>query len=223
MSVATVASQQAATQAASTSGTGTTALGSLSGNFDQFLQLLMTQLQNQNPTSPLDTNQFTSELVQFSSVEQQIQTNTSLTQLIQLTQAGEVMQSSAMLGRSVTVTSDHVPLQNGKASLQFSAPAAGPVDIAIYNDAGAQILDAPMQAVAGSNTWTWDGTDSNGNRMADGSYQVVVTGRTSAGTSGALATTVTGTATGVQSQNNAVQLQLGALSVGFDKVVSVGN
>ena len=65
--------------------------------------MLMTQLQNQDPTSPMDTNQFTTELVQFSSVEQQINTNTSLTQLIQLTQAGEVMQASAMTGKQVTV------------------------------------------------------------------------------------------------------------------------
>src|SRR5487761_1937789 len=95
------------------------ALGALSSNFGNFLSLLMTQLQNQDPTSPLDTNQFTSELVQFSSVEQQIQTNTSLTQLIQLTQAGEVMQGSAMTGKQVTVTSSQIPLQNGQGTLQF--------------------------------------------------------------------------------------------------------
>ena len=107
------ASTTAAT--AATAAASNTALTSLSANFGDFLNLLMTQLQNQDPTSPLDTNQFTSELVQFSSVEQQINTNTSLTQLIQLTQAGEVMQASAMTGKHVTVTSDHVPLQNGRA------------------------------------------------------------------------------------------------------------
>src|SRR6185312_5424233 len=96
MSLASVVSQHnaaastpaASGSAATTGNTGSSALGSLSGNFGNFLQMLMTQLQNQDPTSPLDTNAFTSELVQFSSVEQQINTNTSLTQLIQLTQAG---------------------------------------------------------------------------------------------------------------------------------------
>ena len=139
MSLASVAAQQnnaiaaasAAGAAASGTTTGaqtsTTSLNSLSSNFGDFLGLLMTQLKNQDPTSPLDTNQFTSELVQFSSVEQQINTNTSLTQLIQLTQAGEVMQASAMTGKQVTVTSDHVPLQSGKATIQFTAPAAEPV------------------------------------------------------------------------------------------------
>src|SRR6202051_3658763 len=85
--------------------TGTTALGSLSSNFSDFLSLLMTQLQHQDPTSPLDANQFTSELVQFTSVQQQIDTNSNLTQLIQLTQASQIEQSTAIIGKPVTVTS----------------------------------------------------------------------------------------------------------------------
>lgn len=224
MSLASVAAQQTSTTtAAGTSGSGTDALASLSSNFGDFLNLLMTQLQNQDPTSPLDANQFTSELVQFSSVEQQIQTNTSLTQLIQLTQAGEVIQSSSMLGKQVTVNSDQVPLQNGKGSVQFTAPAAEPVAIAVYNDSGVKIRDASVSAVKGNNSWTWDGTDNSGQTVADGAYQVVVTGTTENGSTGALPFTVTGTATGVTSQNGTVQLQLGALAVGFDAVESVGN
>src|SRR5262249_27383532 len=119
MSIASVTAQQnnaiaaAATANSTSSQTGNKALTSLSSNFNDFLKMLMTELQNQDPTSPMNTNEFTSELVQFSSVEQQINTNTSLTQLIQLTQAGEVMQASAMAGKQVTVSSDHVPLQNG--------------------------------------------------------------------------------------------------------------
>ena len=107
MSIASVAAQQnsaiataaAATGSTAASQTGSAALNSLSANFGDFLNLLMTQLQNQDPTSPLDTNQFTSELVQFCSVEQQIDTNTSLTQLIQATQGSEIMQASAMTGK----------------------------------------------------------------------------------------------------------------------------
>ena len=93
------ATASAASGTSAATQTGATALSSLSGNFTDFLNMLMTQLQNQDPTSPMDTNAFTTELVQFSSVEQQINTNTSLTQLIQLTQGGEVMQASAMTGK----------------------------------------------------------------------------------------------------------------------------
>jgi len=241
MSLATVTSQQNAALAAAnaaaagltgTSGTsstaatsqvGNTAISSLSGNFTDFLNMLMTQLQNQDPTSPLDTNQFTSELVQFSSVEQQINTNTSLTQLIQLTQAGEVMQGSAMAGKQVTVTSDHVPLQNGTGVVQFTAPAAEPVAIAIYNDSGTQIRDANLTAVKGVNTWTWDGTDGSGNTVPDGSYNISVMGANTDGSTTALPFSVVGTATGVLSQSNGIQLKVGALTVPFSAVQSVGN
>jgi flagellar basal-body rod modification protein FlgD len=176
MSIASVAAQQnsataaanAANAAAGGSGktaaasTGATALTSLSGNFTDFLKMLMTQLQNQDPTSPMDTNAFTTELVQFSSVEQQINTNTSLTSLIQLTQAGEVMQGSNMTGKQVTVTSDHLALQNGKGTIQFTTASAEPVAIAIYSDSGTKLQDATLTSVKGSNTWTWNGSNASG-------------------------------------------------------------
>jgi flagellar basal-body rod modification protein FlgD len=161
--------------------------------------------------------------VEFSGVEQQINTNTSLTQLIQLTQAGELMQGSAITGKRVTVSSDHVPLQNGQGVVQFTAPAAEPVDIAVYSDTGVKLRDTTLTATKGTNTWTWDGTDSSGHSLPDGSYQVVVTGSNADGTTSALPFSVVGTATGVQSQSNGIQLQLGALSVDFSKVQSVAN
>jgi flagellar basal-body rod modification protein FlgD len=144
MSLASVAaSQNAALTAAdaaaaglSTTSTTTTSqtasqtsLSSLSGNFQTFLSMLMTQLQNQDPTSPMDTNQFTSQLVEFASVEQQINTNSSLTQLIQLTQAGDVLQSSAMVGKQVAVESDHIPVQSGTGTVDFTMQSAGTVGI----------------------------------------------------------------------------------------------
>ncbi len=215
------ASTGATTGTASGTATGGDALSSLSGNFSDFLSLLMTQLQNQDPTSPLDTNQFTSQLVQFAGVEQQINANTSLTQLIQLTQGSELMQASAMMGKQVTVQSDHMPLQNGSGALTFTAPAAEPAAIAIYNDAGSKIRDALVTATKGQNTWTWDGTDNNGNSVPDGSYRVAVIGANTDGTTAALPLNVLGIATGVQKSGNAVQLQLGALTTDFTTVQSV--
>jgi flagellar basal-body rod modification protein FlgD len=235
MSIASVAAQQnnviaaanAAAAASSAPGTtaaaaGTTALSSLSGNFTDFLKMLMTQLQNQDPTSPMDTNAFTTELVQFSSVEQQINTNTSLTSLIQLTQAGEVMQGSNMTGKQVTVTSDHLALQNGKGTIQFNTASAQPVAIAIYNDSGTKLQDATLTSVKGTNTWTWNGSNASGATLPDGAYKVAVAAADSSGTVTALPFSVVGTATGVQSLSSGMQLQMGALSVDFSKVQSVG-
>ncbi len=206
---------------ASGTATGTNALTSLSGNFNDFLKLLMTQLQNQDPTSPLDTNQFTSQLVQFAGVEQQINTNSSLTSLIQLTQGSELMQSSSMVGKQVAVNADHMPLQNGTGALTFTAPAAETVAIAIYNDAGSQIRDAVISAQKGQNTWTWDGTDGNGSTVADGSYRVAVMGQSASGAVSALPFNVLGTATGVQKDGSSIQLQLGSQSADFTSIQSV--
>lgn len=221
MSLASVASQQSASSSTSSS-SSTASLASLDGNFSDFLNMLMTQLQNQDPTSPMDTAQFTSELVQFASVEQQIDTNQSLTQLIQLTQGGEAIEGSQLLGKQVTVQSTQIPLQDGKATATISAPAAEPVAITIQNSSGVTVYTGSLNAVAGNNTWTWNGEGSDGSTEPDGVYNMTVTGASSSGTSSSLTFTVTSTATGIKTVNNSEQLQLGSLSVPFSAVTSVG-
>ncbi len=219
----TPASITAPTTAAGSASAASAAGGaqtSLTNNYNDFLKLLMTQLQNQDPTSPMDTNQFTSQLVQYSSVEQQIATNTSLTQLIQLTQGGEVLQASSLVGKPVTVTSDRIALQGGKGGVQFDTTSAEPVSIGIYSDAGAKLRDAAVDSQAGRNTWTWDGKDNQGNTVADGAYRTVVSGQMG-GAAQTLPFTVSGTATGVQKSGNALQVQLGALKVDMSAVQSL--
>ncbi len=169
----------------------------------------MTQLQNQDPTSPIDSNQFTSELVQFSSVEQQINTNSDLTQLIQLTQASQVEQSSAMLGKQVTVNSTQLSLQNGSASVNFNTTSAEPIAISVTNASGAQVASATLTSNAGSNTWTWNGQTGNGSTEPDGAYTVSVMTLGSNGTTTAVPFTVTGTATSVTNNSGTVDLQMG--------------
>ena len=224
MSIASVAAQQSATTA-STAATGTgsgNALTALSGNFQNFLQMLMTQLKNQDPTSPLDTNQFTTELVQFSSVEQQISTNTNLTQLIQLSQGDTVVQSSSLLGKAVAVQSSTMPLQNGAGAVQFTGTAGQRVEVDISNSSGTILKTGQMTAVLGTNIWNWDGTDNAGNSLPDGAYSVAVVGAGGASAGTAVPFSVVGTATAVKVQNNVVQVQLGGVTVPFSAVQSVG-
>ena len=80
-----------------------------------------------------------------------------------------------------------------------------------------------MMSVKGTNTWTWNGTTSNGSSLPDGSYKVAVVAANTDGTTSAVTTSVIGTATGVQSQPSGMQLKLGALTVPFSQVQSVGN
>lgn len=205
----------AATAAAST---GATALSSLAGNFNDFLKLLMTQLQNQDPSAPMDANQFTSQLVQFASVEQQINTNSSLTKLIDATQGSTLLQATALVGQPVDVQSDQLSLQNGAAGLRFTAASPGTVKVGIYSQAGLKLREATIDATAGVNTWSWDGRSATGAKLPDGAYKVAVL--KDDGT--AQPFTVTAVATGVQKVNDAMKVKLGALEVNFSAVQSVG-
>lgn len=215
-------SNTASANAAAAAAAGNTALSSLTSNFGDFLNLLMTQLQNQDPTSPMDTNQFTSELVQFASVEQEINTNSALNQLISLNQSGQLMQSTAMVGKQVLLNSTTLPLQNSSAGLTFTARAAEPVAIAIYNSSGQQVYDTALNATAGSNSWTWNGTNTAGVRMPDGGYTVAVEGANSDGSTTALPFTVQGTITGVQTNPaGGLELKLGATTMPFSSVQQV--
>ncbi len=192
-------------------------------NFSEFLTLLMTQLKNQDPSSPMDSSQFTSELVQFSSVEQQINTNSSLTQLIQLTQAGQVEQSAAMIGKPLTVTSSQLSLQNGTAGIKFNTTSSEPVAISIFNAAGAQVQTATLTSKAGANAWTWNGKNADGAAMPDGAYKVTVAAVGINGSAAQIPFQVIGTATAVQNNAGTVDVQMGGLTLPFSAVSSVGS
>jgi flagellar basal-body rod modification protein FlgD len=198
-------------------------LSQLTSNFQSFLTLLTTQLQNQDPSTPMDSNQFTSELVAFTGVDAQIQTNASLGQLIQLAQGSTTIQSQQLLGKQVAVTSNQLVLQNGTAALQFTAPSAGTVAIAVYNAAGQQLYDATVNASAGRNTWTWNGQTAGGVTEPDGAYNVAVVGRAAGGGTTALPFSVLGTVTGVQASGSTVDLSLGSLTVPISALGSAAN
>ena len=208
-----------ATAAASPTGTtpAKTSLSSLTNNFGDFLNLLMTQLKNQDPTSPMDTNAFTSQLVQYASVEQQINTNSNLTKLIEATQGSAMLQSGAVVGKQAQVTSDHVALQDGKGVVGFNSPTAQRVNIGVYSDAGVKLRETSIDATAGDNSWAWDGRSSTDKKLDDGSYKVVVVDPSGA----ALTTTTTGTVTGMQKSGSTVSVSLGSLKAAMGDVQSV--
>lgn len=217
----TIAATQPASAAATTATSGSNALGSLAGNFTDFLSMLMTQLKNQDPTSPMDANKFTTELVQFSGVEQQINTNSSLTQLIQLTQSQQVLQSASIVGHRVSVTSDKLSLQNGVAGVAFTAPVAEPVNISVTDSSGAVIAQSQVSANQGSNQWSWNGQNAVGGKMPDGVYNVAVTSAASGQTATAVPFTVIGTATGIAQSGTTLNLQMGSLTTPFTNVTAV--
>src|SRR5512140_3297674 len=123
-----------------TSGSGSslssTTGSTIAGNFQTFLSLLTTQLQNQNPLDPLDTNQFTQQLVQFASVEQQLKANDQLTALVALQQANQSTQALAFVGKTAVVDGSTATLTNAQATWDLSLPSNANLTINITNKAG---------------------------------------------------------------------------------------
>ena len=209
MTTATIPSATASTAAASSAAsaaqaTNTQALASLGSNLNDFLKLLMTQLQNQDPTQPLDTSQFTSQLVQFASVEQQVNANTNLTSLIQLTQGGQMLQAGALVGKQVDAQSSTLALQNSSATLELQPTTSEPVTVSISSSSGVTLATQQVQASSGGTSWTWNGTTSAGQTLPDGTYTVAVTDANG----NAVPFGVVGTVTGVQKSGSDVMVNL---------------
>lgn len=191
----------------------------LAGDFNTFLTLLTTQLQNQSPTDPLDTNQMTNQLVQFASVEQQIAMNQNLESLISLQQAAQLTAAAPLIGQRAEVDSDRLALQGGRAEIRLpAAGAARTAEISVTDGNGRVIRQQVVALGAAATGWNWDGRDASGRTLADGAYGVQVTGRGANGEATALPFSVAGTVTGAERSGNTLSLAMGGMSVGFDRL-----
>ena len=217
----------AATPAASNAQTGDkTALGraDLATNFNTFLSLLTTQLKNQDPLSPLDSNQFTQQLVQMTGVEQQINGNDLLKQLVANTSGG-ISTAVSLIGKDVKAVSDTANLNGGKAQWTYNLPE-GTKDLKVeVVDAKGKLLhaEAPTSMTAGDHAFTWNGKDLLGNQAPDGSgpYTLRVTALDAGGAQLATTTFVQGVVTGVEQSNGATMISINGGQVDWSRVTSI--
>jgi len=218
----TTAASLTNTGASSSSTSSGTSSSTIAGNFDQFLLLLTTQLKNQNPLDPLDTNQFTQQLVQFASVEQQLKTNDTLTQLLTATRSSNVTNGLGFVGAKVTVDGATTRLANGSAQWQLTAPKAAQTAVITIKDAGGNVVQTLKQSLnAGSQSFTWDGRTSTGTLAPDGSYTLSVTATDVSGQLVTVSTDATGIVDSVDVSNSTPILNIGGLSISADKVKSI--
>ena len=152
------------------------AMSQLSDNFSTFLTLLTTQLKNQDPTSPMDSNEFTQQLVQYSQVEHQIDTNSNLKTLISqgTSQAGTF--AANYLGKQVSVTNGNASLTSGQATWTYNlGTTAGTTTLTVSDANGKNVYTQAGETTAGNHVLTWNGKDNNGNQLADGTYKLTAT------------------------------------------------
>jgi len=216
------------TPAASTTPTSTgsqpDAMKQLSSNFSTFLTLLTTQLKNQDPTSPMDSNEFTQQLVMYSQVEQQIDTNDSLKTLISQGTSSAASMTTGYLGKKVSVTNGQASLTNGSATWTYNLKAtAATTQLSITNANGVTVYTGTGDTASGNNTFTWDGKDINGNQLPDGAYKLTVTAADSAGNTVTSSVASAGTVTQIDMTGPTPQLIVGNMEIGLGDIAAVAN
>lgn len=207
---------------ASSATAGTSKTTGIADNFQTFLTLLTTQLQNQNPLDPLDTNQFTQQLVQFAGVEQQLKSNEQLTSLVKLQSTAQSTQALAFVGTNAVVDGSTAALANGSAKWTVGVTKPSTVNITIKNDAGQAVYSGNFTFNAGmSQGFAWDGKGNDGAQWPDGNYTLSATAKDASGQTVAVSTEIQGIVDSADVSQSPPVLSIGGQSFTVDKVKRV--
>jgi flagellar basal-body rod modification protein FlgD len=208
----------------SAAATSALATQQIAGNFQSFLTLLTTQLQNQNPLDPLDTNQFTQQLVEFAGVQQQLNTNDQLTTLVSLQQTAQSTQALGFVGKTAVVNGNTAALINSSATWQLSVPTNSNVNITIANSSGQTVFSGIYSANAGNNQpFTWNGQDNNGTQWPDGKYTLTASAADSSGTAVGITTQIQGVVSSVDLTQSPPLLSINGQTYLVNQIQSITN
>ncbi len=225
-SIGTTTTGSTTSNASSASAAGTSASQQIAGNFDTFLQLLTTQLQNQDPLDPMDSDSFTQELVEFAGVEQQIDMNTNMQTLISAQQTTEATSAMQLVGSTVTISGSNSTLSNATNtpatwSLTTTTPATA--NVTITSSAGTTAYTGTVALNAGTQTYTWNGQGNNGQTWPDGTYTMAITATGANGQPVTVSTQTQGTVSGVNLSTNPPTLTVNGQSVQISQITSITN
>jgi len=203
----------------STSGSGSNILGK-----DDFLNLLVTQLQHQDPLSPMESAEFTSQLAQFSSLEQMSNVNKNL-EVLQLYQASiNNSQAVDFIGKTIKAQGNSIGVSDGVADQVHFELAENASDTIIHIYDSDKKLVKTIQAGglnAGEQSVEWDATDNDGNKVLDGSYTFEVVATDTGGNPVSAKTLITATVSGVSFKNGTTYLMAGNQEIPIGSVFSV--
>jgi flagellar basal-body rod modification protein FlgD len=191
---------------------------------EDFLQLLVTQLQNQDPLNPADSTEFTAQLATFSSLEQLQNINSTLADVSASQSVLTNSQAVDYIGKKIQGLGDQVYQKDGQADpIEFdvSDDAAG-VYVKIYNQSGEYVQDLELGPMtAGHHEVQWDGLDHNGQTAPDGSYRYEATALDADGNTVSVTSFTTGTVSGVYYKNGIAYLVTANQDVPLGSVVQV--
>lgn len=199
---------------------------SLNESYTTFLTLLTTQLKNQDPTSPMDTNAFTQQLVAMTGVQQQLLTNELLQGISNNSSSSGVAGSVGLIGKTATAASSNATLSSGAATWNYNlAGDASAATLTITDSTGKAVYSNTASGLAaGDHTVTWNGQNFAGVQLPDGgTYTLSIAAADSAGNSIASTSSVTGTVGSVTQSNGTTLVKIGVNSVPLSSITSVTN
>jgi flagellar basal-body rod modification protein FlgD len=212
----------AATTATTTSSSASSVMSSLTSSFDTFLTLLTTELQNQDPTNPMDSSEFTSQIAQFCQVEAQMETNDKLDTLISQGSSSAAGYTVDYLGKTVTLSDGTGVLSDGSATWTYDLGAtAASTTLTVTDSSGNTVYTASGDTASGSHEFDWDGVNASGTQLADGAYTLTVSAKTADGNTVSTTTTSSGKVTGVDMSGSTAQLIIGSTSIALSDVSAV--
>lgn len=208
--------------ALSTVGQASSDRKTIAQNFEAFLSLLTTQLKNQSPLDPLDTNQFTQQLVQFTEVEQAVKMNRNLETLTKLAAATTITNAVGYIGKEVTASGSAATLSAGNAAWRFSVADTSPnTTFTVFDANGSQIYSETRPVGKGAATFTWDGRTPSGTVAPDGSYRLAIRALDSKGNQLQVSTSVAGIVDGVDMSGAEPVLLVGGREVKLHEVTVI--
>ncbi len=208
--------------ATSGAGASSAASGRIADDFDAFLLLLTTQLKHQNPLDPLDTNQFTQQLVQFAGVEQSIATNKNLEQLVQVNAASAATAAASFIGMRVTVESTATTLANGGAEWTYKSNREAPTaTFTIRDDQGNKVYEEDRPIGPGRGVFKWNGRNSSGQAAPDGVYRLSVAAKDANGETVNVAIEVSAEIDGIDFSGSEPILLVGDKGIPLSEIRSV--
>jgi flagellar basal-body rod modification protein FlgD len=220
MTVSAVSSATTATTTTSSSSSTSSSSGLTSSDF---LSLLVSELQNQDPLNATSTTDFINQLTSYANFTQQESINSNMSSLASSFSSLVTLNSVNYIGHTVEAKSDTATLSNGSATYGYSlSSSASNVSISISDSSGNVVYTGTGTGNSGSNSFTWDGKDSSGNQLADGgNYTIAVTATDSAGNSVLNYTTVTGTVTGIDTSTSTPSLTVNGVAISAANILGV--
>ena len=208
------------TGSSSGNSSASTATTGIADNFQTFLTLLTTQLKNQNPLDPLDTNQFTQQLVQFAGVEQQLKSNDQLKSLVEIEKSAQSTQALIYVGNTVAVDGSKAQFDKS-ATWNLTAAKGTNAAVTITNSTGQTAYSGNFTLNQGNASFVWDGKGNDGTQWPPGTYTLTATGKDSSGNSVSISTEVQGMVDSVDLTASPPLLSIGGQSYTADKVKRV--